>query len=496
MCNCGRDSGIVGACLPTGRLGVGGAAGQRLPLARLPPKRNLQIVPSYFDKCKKSCVGFGDFALRLECEIRISKLPDYRSLFGAKSLPYLTMKGFLIVLLFSVSPAFGASLLIPMDGAQSNHLKAYGVAFLALQQEVTVEWLLNYRGGSFLLAYSATLESECKVRSVSVQRISDADAQLLRAQVERPAVNMNLVRMDKAPRVAVYSPKNALVNDESDAVITVLEYAEIPYTIIYDEEVLKDTLVHFDWLHLHHEDFTGQLSKGMFRQNQVEFKLQEITSARLGYSRVSAMKYDVVKKMIAFCAGGGYLFAMCSGAETFDIALAAEGQDIETEFYHEGVELNYTQALAFENFELKGTNSRSFSDINTGTWGWASDSAGEFFTLFDFSAKWDIVPSLLTQNHKNVIREFSGLTGTFNKELVKPGVLVLGENKQKPNVRYLYNEIGKGHWTYYSGHDPESRNGGRRGQRTDLNLFPHSPGYRLILNNVLFPSASKKKRKT
>lgn len=406
------------------------------------------------------------------------------------------MKGFCMVMMLAMNPVFGSSLLIPMDESQANHLKAYGLAYHALQQEVTVEWLLNYRGGSFLISYTKEMESESKVRGVSYYKISDSEAQLIRNQVESPAVNMNNIRMDKAPRVAVYSPKNALVTDESDAVITVLDYAEIPYTIIYDEEVLKDTLLHFDWLHLHHEDFTGQVSKGMFRQNQIESRMQEITAGRLGYSKVSAMKYEVVKKMIAFCAGGGYLFAMCSGAETFDIALAAEGQDIETEFFNEGVELNYSQSLAFENFELKGNTSRSFSDINTGSWGWASDTEGEFFTLFDFSAKWDIVPSLLTQNHENVIREFSGLTGAFNHELVKPGVLVLAENKHKPNVRYLYHELGKGHWTYYSGHDPESRNGGRRGQRTDLNLYPHSPGYRLILNNVLFPSASKKKRKT
>lgn len=384
--------------------------------------------------------------------------------------------------------------MIPMDDAQANHLKAYGLAYWALSRNLSVDWLLNYRGGSFLMESSPSTEREARIRGVTVLELSDVEANTVRKSTESPSMNMNWIKMEKAPRVAVYSPKNAMINDESDAVITVLDYAEIPYTIIYDQEILHDTLQHFDWLHLHHEDFTGQLSKSMFRQGQVENKLLEINASRMGYTRVSAMKYEVVKKMIAFTASGGYLFAMCSGAETFDIALAAEGQDIETA--QEGMDLDYSKSLAFENFMLFGTGNRSFSDINTGTWSWGSEAEGHYFSLFDFSAKWDVVPSLLTQNHQRLIRDFSGLTGAFNHELIKPSVVVLAENKQKPNVRYIYGELGKGHWTYYSGHDPESRGGGRRGQKTDLNLYPHSPGYRLILNNVLFPSASKKKRKT
>ena len=405
------------------------------------------------------------------------------------------------VLAFSLQVTCGMSILIPMDAAQQNHLKAYGLAYFALQKNISVDWLLNYRGGSFLMTYSTALESECKIRGVYSEIITDRNTNQILTQISSPAVNMNIVRMDKAPRIAVYSPKNDLIMDESDAVITVLDYAEIPYQIIYDEEILKDALLEYDWLHLHHEDFTGQVSKGMFRQqNRMEFKIQELTATRLGYSKVSAMKYDVVKKIQTFCASGGYLFAMCSGAETFDIALAAEGQDIEGAQYSEGVELNFALALAFENFELKEPGDRSFSDINVGGWGWGSESENEFFTLFDFSAKWDIVPSILTQNHEHIIREFSGLTTSFNSGLVKPDALVMAENKFKSNVRYIYGELGKGHWTYYSGHDPESRGGGGGGRglgrKTDLNLYPHSPGYRLILNNVLFPSASKKKRKT
>ncbi len=405
-----------------------------------------------------------------------------------------------ILLTFLSQLVFGASILIPMDAVQTNHLKAYGFAYFALQKNISVDWLLNYRGGSFMLEWSSALASECKVRGIYTEIITAKETNAILKQVNSPTVNMNVVRMDKAPRIAVYSPKNELIDDESDAVITVLNYAEIPYTIIYDEEILKDALLHYDWLHLHHEDFTGQIDKAMFRpRNRIELKMQEVTASRLGYAKVSAMKYDVVKKIIAFCSGGGYLFAMCSGAETFDIALAAQGQDIESELTSEGVELDYSKSLAFENFELKGSSDRSFSDINVGGWGRDNISENDFFRLFDFSAKWDIVPSLLTQNHEHVIRDFNGLTTAFNTTLVKPNVLVMAENKQKPNVRYIYGEAGRGHFTYYSGHDPEGmQGGGGRGapRKTDLNLYPHSPGYRLILNNVLFPSAHKKKRKT
>jgi len=410
----------------------------------------------------------------------------------------------LIVILFTFLSqlAFATSILIPMDASQTNQLKAYGLAYLALKNDISVDWLLNYRGGSFMLDWSKALESECKVRGIFHEIITAKQVNDILKQVNSPAVNMNIVRMDKAPRVAVYSPKSELVDDESDAVITVLDYAEIPYKILYDEEVLKDSLLRYDWLHLHHEDFTGQIEKAMFRpRNRIELKMQEVTASRLGYAKVSAMKYDVVKKIMAFCSGGGFLFAMCSGAETFDIALAAHGQEIESEIASEGVDLDYSKSLAFENFELKGSTDRSFSDINVGGWGWGSVSSNDFFRLFQFSAKWDIVPSLLTQNHEYVIRDFNGLTTAFNSDHVKPNVLVMAENKQKPNVRYVYGEVGRGHFTYYSGHDPEGmQGGGGRGrgmpQKTDLNLFPHSPGYRLILNNVLFPSAHKKKRKT
>jgi hypothetical protein len=412
---------------------------------------------------------------------------------------------FIVLLTFSLR-VDGACLLIPMDASQTNHLKAYGLAYFALKHDVPVDWLLNYRGGSFMIPWSSQLESECLVRGIYIEKLSDQQVNSLLAQITNPSINMEVVRLDKAPRMAVYSPKNELINDESDAVINVLDYAEIPYTIIYDEEILKDALLNYDWLHLHHEDFTGQPGKEMFRdQNRIASKMQEILAVKLGYAKISAMKYDVAKKILAFCSAGHYLFAMCSGAETFDIALAAQGQDIESAMSEgDGVELDYSKSLAFENYELQGSG-RNFSDINTGGWGWGAESENDFFRLFQFSAKWDVVPSLLTQNHEYVIRDFIGLTTAFNPARVKSDVLVMAENKQKPNVRYLYGEVGKGHFTYYSGHDPEGRMGGGRGggrgfgfssRKTDLTLYPHSPGYRLILNNVLFPSAHKKRQKT
>jgi hypothetical protein len=411
------------------------------------------------------------------------------------------MKTFLSVvftLLFSASHAY--SLLIPMDKHQRNHLKAYGIAFFTLREGVAVDWLLNYRGGSFMIPYSGRVENECLVRGISFELITDDAAQAILREIANPSVNMNVVKLETAPTIAVYSIKNELIADETDAVITVLDYAEIPYTIIYDDEVLQDDLVKYDWLHLHHEDFTGQIWRFRWRQSAIlESKMQEATAARLGYTTVSDMKLDVAKKIKTFCAGGGYLFAMCSGAETFDIALAAEGIEISGITYDADDEsknqkLDFTKSLAFENFTLEPENSRKFSDINSGRPDFF-DQRHDFFNLFDFSAKWDLVPAMLTQNHEHVIQEFTGQTTSFNKYVVKSEALVLGENKKGNNVRYIYGELGRGHWTYYSGHDPETSPGRMRGP-TDLNLYPHSPGYRLILNNVLFPSAKKKKQKT
>jgi hypothetical protein len=408
----------------------------------------------------------------------------------------------ILILSCTCTVSGAVSILIPMDGEQQNHLKAYGIAFFVLKKDLEVDWLLNYRGGSFLLPYSTLLENECTVRGVTFEVLPDANVNFILHEIDKPESNLNIAKLAKAPRIAVYSPKNDLVADETDAVISVLDYAEIPYTILYDEEVLHGELVKYDWLHLHHEDFTGQHGRFLRRESAViESKIQEATAHQMGYAKVSAMKLDVAKRIKVFCASGGYLFAMCSGAETFDIALAAEGVDIVDSMF-DGDEsdadaddkLDYTKTLAFENFTLEPGNSRRFSDINTGRPDFFETSR-EYFVLFNFSAKWDIVATMLNQNHVQLIKEFMGQTSSFNKFVVKPDVLVLGENKLSNNVRYLYGECGKGHWTYYSGHDPEG-SPGRRRTPTDLSLHPHSPGYRLILNNVLFPSARKKKQKT
>jgi hypothetical protein len=412
----------------------------------------------------------------------------------------MSYKRWIVVLLFSWNTVSANSILIPMDDSQHNHLKAYGIAFQSLSIGNTIDWLLNYRGGSFLAAYSPWLQQECTLRGVSFEVISPAKVNTLLNEIASPTANMNVVRLERAPRIAVYSPKSDVVNDETDAVILVLEYAEIPFDIIYDEEIFNDALARYDWLHLHHEDFTGQPSKMRWRESAaMELRMNELTAAKLGFSSISQMKMIIARKIKAFGAGGGYLFAMCSAAETLDIALAADGFDFNTLVLDSDQEdylqemLDYEQSLAFENFVLESTYERRFSDINIGRSGWGV--SGDYFTLFTFSAKWDIVPTLLTQNHANLIKEFSGLTTSFNRQLVKPEAVILAENRKENNVRYLYGEVGKGHFTYYSGHDPEGNAGRGRGP-TDLNLHPNSAGYRLILNNVLFPSAQKKKQKT
>jgi hypothetical protein len=388
-----------------------------------------------------------------------------------------------------------------MDEGQRNHLKAYGIAYFVLEHEINLDWLLNYRGGSFLVTWSKQMQEECLVRGVTHEVLSDAETNKILLEISSPAVNMNAVRLETAPRIAVYSPKNDFILDETDAVMLVLDYAEIPYKVIYDVEVLEDALLKFDWLHLHHEDFTGQFGRHMRRNSsRMEADIQELNSQRMGYKKVSEMKLAVAKRIKAFCAAGGYLFAMCSGAETFDIALAAEGVDINESSYDgddsdPGAQekLDFMKSLAFEKFTLEPGYSRRLSDINIGREYF--ESSKDYFTVFNFSAKWDIVPTMLTQNHDHYIREFHGQTTAFNKYVVKPTALILGENKAESRVRYIYGELERGHWTYYSGHDPEGVPGRGRGP-TDLNLFPNSPGYRLILNNVLFPSARKKKQKT
>ena len=399
-----------------------------------------------------------------------------------------------------------ASILIPMDEAQKDHLKSYGIAFWTLKNGEEVDWLLNYRGGSFMFKYNKAVEDECKIRGVSYEVLADVKVNQIIAEVSDPSVNMDLVKLEKAPKMAVYSPKNKLPWD--DAVTLVLKYAEIPYDVVYDEEVIHGDLPKYDWLHLHHEDFTGQYSKfyGSFRYAQWyndDVKFQEATAHKLGFKKVSQMKRAVAEHIRDFCSGGGFLFAMCSGTDTFDISLAASSTDIcESMFDGDAADpdaqskLDFTQTFAFQNFVLDmNPMSHQFSNIDVTTTRQV-DRNRDFFTLFDFSAKWDVVPSMLTQNHDKVIKGFMGLTTAFNEKLLKPSVTIMGEMKTGNEARYVHGEFGKGQWTFYGGHDPEDYQHVVGDPPTDLKLHPNSPGYRLILNNVLFPAARKKKQKT
>lgn len=393
-----------------------------------------------------------------------------------------------------------------MDESQRNHLKAYGLAYYTLKNGLEVDWLLNYRGGSFLILYNQQIETELKIRGISYDVIADAKVNAILTEISQPEVNMDIVKLEKAPKIAVYSPKSKLPWD--DAVTMVLTYAEIPYDVIYDEEVIGGKLPEYDWLHLHHEDFTGQY--GRFWANyrgaswyQEDVKNQEAMAKKLGFSKVSLMKLAVAQKIRDFCGGGGFLFAMCSGTDSFDIALAATGVDIcEQMFDGDGADpqaqskLDYAKSFAFQNFKLE-TNPMNyeFSDIDV-TQSRQIDRTRDYFTLFDFSAKWDIVPTMLTQNHEKVIKGFMGQTTAFKSSLIKPDVLVMGELKSAGEARYIHGEYGKGQWTFYGGHDPEDYQHMVGDPPTDLSLYPNSPGYRLILNNVLFPAAKKKKQKT
>ena len=399
-----------------------------------------------------------------------------------------------------------AYLLIPMDQNQKNHLKAYGIAYWVLKQDVEVSWLLNYRGGAFMIKYAKAIENECFIRGVSCEVIADAQSTAILQEIADPEVNMDEVKLNKAPKIAVYSPKNKLPWD--DAVTLALTYAEIPYDIVYDEELISGVLPMYDWLHLHHEDFTGQYGKfwAAYRNAswyREDVRVNEAMAAKLGFKKVSQMKLAVATKIRDFVAGGGYLFSMCSAPDSYDVALAAEGVDIcDVMFDGDGMDpkaqskLNYDNCFAFRNFTIV-TNPYEYEissiDVNTNR---KVSQNNDFFTLFDFSAKWDPVPTMLCQNHMQVIHGFRGQTTAFEKKCVKPEVIIMGENKALDEARYIHGDFGKGTWTFYGGHDPEDYEHRVGDPPTDLNLFPNSPGYRLILNNVLFPAAKKKKQKT
>jgi hypothetical protein len=409
--------------------------------------------------------------------------------------------------LFMSVSSFASYILIPMDSeGQNNHLKAYGITFWTLEKEQKVKWLLNYRGGSFLLPDFEEVRRECQIRGVSFEVLSDAKAEQILEEISSPSQNMEAVVLEKAPRIAVYTPYGKLPWD--DAVTMVLTYAEIPYETIYDEEVLNDGLLLYDWLHLHHEDFTGQYGKfyRSFRSAAwyiEEKKTAEALATKLGYNKVSEAKLDVALKIRDYVVGGGFMFAMCSATDSFDIALSAEGVDIcEPMFDGDGSDANYqskidyNKTFAFKDYILeRSPNVYEFSSIDM-TQKRRIPKTTDYFTLMDFSAKWDPVPTMLNQNHTALVKGFMGQTTSFTRDQIKSNVLVLGENKTNGEAKYIHGIKGKGFFTFYGGHDPEDYTHRVGDPKTELDLHPTSPGYRLILNNVLFPAARKKKQKT
>jgi len=403
---------------------------------------------------------------------------------------------------------FASSILIPMDAdTQKNHLKAYGITYWVLAKQQKVQWLLNYRGGSFLLPDGESIRKECQIRGVSFEIISDGQANAILDEISSPSKNQDAVILEKAPRIAVYSPKDKQPWD--DAVTMALTYAEIPYTTIYDEEVLGDKLALYDWLHLHHEDFTGQYGKfyGAYRATPwyIEGKKNaEKLAKKLGYDKVSEEKRAVALKIRNYVIGGGFMFAMCSATDSFDIALAADGVDIvEPMFDGDASDPNYQANLdfgktfAFTDFILERSPLKyEFSSIDMTSKRGNVPKESDYFSLMDFSAKWDPVPTMLCQNHTSLVKGFMGQTTAFTRSEIKPTVLVLGENKINEEARYIHGIKGKGFFTFYGGHDPEDYQHRVGDPKTELELHPTSPGYRLILNNVLFPAARKKKQKT
>ena len=423
-------------------------------------------------------------------------------------LPFkISKKLSLVFLLCSIIfSAKAAYIFIPMDESQSNHLKAYGIAFYAIERDVKVDWLLNYQGGSFMIKYNKKIENECNIRGVSFNVIADVQSTQILQSISSPEVNQDVVRLEKAPKIAIYSPSNKQPWD--DAVTLALAYAEIPYEVIYDEEVLSGLLPMYDWLHLHHEDFTGQYGKFYKTfKNATWYKDQKIAyeklAKKLGYEKVSKEKLAVAKKIKDFVHGGGFLFAMCSATDSYDIALAAEGTDICAQMFDGDAtspsadeHLDFSRTLAFKDFTLvKNPNQYEFSSIDA-TQSRRINAKIDFFTLFDFSAKWDPVPTMLCQNHMQVIKGFMGQTTAFKNQYIKSDVLIMGETKATNEARYIHGEFGNGTWTFYGGHDPEDYQHKVGDPKTDLSLHPNSPGYRLILNNILFPAAKKKKLKT
>jgi hypothetical protein len=418
------------------------------------------------------------------------------------------MKFFVVLIALSIqTQVFASSILIPMDKTQSNHLKAYGIAYFVLENEVTIEWLLNYRGGSFLMPHLNRIEDELIIRGVSYEVLADGQVATIKRNIGSPEVNQEVVQLEVAPKIAVYTPPGLMPWD--DAVTLVMQYAEIPYDEIYDSLVLSGKLVEYDWLHLHHEDFTGQYGKFYSAYRNAPWYRKQVaeleqSAKNLGFQKVSKMKLAVAQTIKNYVFAGGYLFTMCSGTDSFDIALSAHKTDIcEHMFDGDGMDPSYESKLdfdntfAFEDFKIKESPMEyEYSTIDGTDLHRATTEKEDIFTVFEFSAKWDVVPTMLTQSHTSIIKNFYGQTTDFVVDYIKSNAVVLGESKALGTAKYVHGEFGQGTWTFYGGHDPEDYQHRVGDPPTDLSLHPNSPGYRLILNNVLFPAAKKKKRKT
>jgi len=455
-------------------------------------KDYLNVVPRLFIEMKSTCCVENVF---YSSQYIIPLLPSIKKMFFILGIFLLSFQG------------YASQILIPMDAeTQENHLKAYGITYFALQNNLNVQWLLNYRGGSFLISDTEYLRRECKIRGVSFEVLSDEKSQSILEEIQSPSKNMEAVILEKAPKIAVYAPTGNRPWD--DAVTMVLTYAEIPYETIYDEAVLGDALLLYDWLHLHHEDFTGQYGKFYRNYRTTPWYIKEKADAealasKLGYSKVSEEKLAVALKIRDYVIGGGFMFAMCSATDSFDITLAAEGLDIaEPMFDGDPSEPGYQSKIDFENtfaftnfilernpmiYEFSSIDMTEKRQIAMNT---------DYFTLMEFSAKWDPIPTMLNQNHTMLVKGFMGQTTAFNRTTLKSNILVLAENKLNEEARYIHGIKGRGFFTFYGGHDPEDYQHRVGDPKTELELHPTSPGYRLILNNVLFPAAKKKKQKT
>jgi len=413
---------------------------------------------------------------------------------------------FYIIFLFSGLVFAQSKILIYMDVQQADHLKAYGITFNALQSGNTADWLLNYRGGSFILDYSTDLAMKCRIKGVGFQFLSQEQVVQIYALVQSEEQNMEVVRLEKAPEIAVYVPPNFKPWD--DAVTLALDYAEVKYQKIWIEEILRGDLEKYDWLHLHHEDFTGQYGKFYASFSEASWYIEqqlvyEREAKKLGFKKVSEMEKAVVAEIKNYVGKGGFLFAMCSATDSYDISLATQNVDIADRMYdgdppdvNAQDKIDYTQTFAFENFKIEmNPLVYEYSDIDISPQEIGLEQ-NDYFTLFEFSAKYDPVPTMLTQNHLNVIPGFMGQTSMFRKKLIKKSVVILGERAGTEQVKYIHGSYGRGTFTFYGGHDPEDYQHAVGDQHTDLSLFKNSPGYRLILNNILFPAAKKKEKKT